>query len=157
MQQSPLVETQSLSLAHRPDSKLDALDRTSRKNGPSFQGLRLPNTQTDSNQLQCQQSHSTQAAQDVCSAHDSHSTSTSHSCEQEMDMETSPTTPSGRGIAASSIRPPDAPRKSKQSRPPIQLSSNAPVRKLDFDSLRLQAASNREQSCDSRNSGPGRG
>ncbi len=51
MQQSPLVETQSLSLAHRPDSKLDALDRTSRKNGPSFQGLRLPNTQTDSNQV----------------------------------------------------------------------------------------------------------
>ncbi len=51
MQQSPLVETQSLSLAHRPDSNLDTLDRTSRKNGPSFQGLRLPNTQTDSNQV----------------------------------------------------------------------------------------------------------
>ncbi|DBA85980.1 TPA: hypothetical protein ACH3X1_005518 [Trebouxia sp. C0004] len=155
MQQSPLVETQSLSLAHRPDSNLDALDRTSRKNGPSFQGLRLPNTQTDSNQYQ--QSHSRQATQDVCSAQDSHSTSTSHLCGKEIDMDTSPTTPSGRGIAAASVRPPDAPRKSKQSRPPIQLSSNAPVRKLDFDSLRIQAVSNSEQRCDSRHSSPARG
>ncbi|KAL0036773.1 hypothetical protein WJX79_009351 [Trebouxia sp. C0005] len=157
MQQSSLVETQSFTLAHRPDSNLEALDRTSRKNGPSFQGLRLPNTQSDSNQTQCQQSQPRQAAQDVCSAQDSPSTSTSHPCGQQIDMDTSPTTPSGRGLAASSIRPPDAPRKSKQSRPPIQLSANAPVRKLDFDSLRLQAAGNSEQSCDSQHSGPGRG
>ncbi len=51
MQQSPLVETQSVSISQRPDSNIDALDRTSRKNGPSFQGLRLPNTQSDSNQV----------------------------------------------------------------------------------------------------------
>ena len=40
------------------------------------------------------------------------------------DMDTSPSTPPGRGITSSHGVPPDAPRKPKQSRPPAQVCSS---------------------------------
>jgi len=79
--------------------------------------------------------------------------------ELEAEMDVSPTTPPARSASASSPRPPDAPRKSKQTRPPIQLSPHAPVRKLDFDNapFLMRSLGSSEQSCESHHSGSGRG
>lgn len=41
----------------------------------------------------------------------------------QADMDTNPSTPPGRGIAVSNTRPPDAPRKLKQTRTPIQVTN----------------------------------
>lgn len=156
MQQSPLAATQSVSVAHSNDNLVPLeLDRASQSH--ALQGTSAADTVSRSGQ--CQPSQSTQPAQDPCSAHDSQSSSTSQSCSEEGDMDSSPSTPPGRGITSSHGMPPDAPRKPKQTRPPTQLSPNAPVRKLDFDSdpFRMHLLSDSEQSCGSRHSGPGRG
>ncbi|KAL3159431.1 hypothetical protein ABBQ38_009858 [Trebouxia sp. C0009 RCD-2024] len=152
MQQESLLDAQPFAVAHA-QTKLDREPFTR----PFAQGTALPDSASHSDQ--CQPCHSSQAVHEACSARDSTSVSTSHPHREEVEMNTSPSTPRDRGVPAPSTRPPDAPRKSKQARPPIQLSPNAPVRKLDFDSsfLHTRASSDSEQSCSSRHRGPGPG
>ncbi|KAL3157404.1 hypothetical protein ABBQ32_011879 [Trebouxia sp. C0010 RCD-2024] len=155
MQQESLLEAQAVTFAHA-QTKLAAVDREPLPRAFA-QGTALPDSAIHSNQ--CQPCYSSQAVHEACSARDSTSVSTSHPHREEVEMNTSPSTPRDRGVPAPSTRPPDAPCKSRQARAPIQLSPNAPVRKLDFDSsfLHTRASNDSEQSCSSRHRGPGQG